>query len=326
MRNPLGVTLVLATLGVATLALVGCQAPPDVPVEQRPLYKLTERQTGDAIASLQATQPDLRERLVTLARRNVGQPYDIYLLGEAPFERIDPQPVYNLRKSDCVVFTEHMLAMSLSDNFPQFMGVLQRIRYKDGQIGCVTRNHYTEADWNKNNGWLLREITAEVDPQAPTYPIKVDRAKFFQKTFKLKTDLAVEQLQEPFVPYAHMPEVRGKLRTGDIVNFVKGNGPQSAWVHHLGIVEVRDGIVWVIHSAEPRVVREPIDAFIARAVDAREKLIAKKKPYGLGFKFHRLHDDPWANLRAIDGPDAPRVTVPETSPITWPDYVKSIAP
>jgi hypothetical protein len=308
----------LLSLTLAT-SLVGCKA--DVPVEQRPLYRLTEKQTGDAIAQLHASQPDLQQRVVTLAKRNVGQPYDIYLLGESPFERIDAQPVYNLRESDCVVFTEHMLAMALSNDFPQFLSVLQRIRYKDGAIGVRTRNHYTEADWNKNNTWLLREITSELDPKPASYVNKADRKKFFAERYKLQTNFAVETSTEPYIPYDHMPDVRGQLRTGDIVNFVKGTSPTSAWVHHLGIVEVSDGIVWIIHSTEPKVRREPIDAFIARAVNDRDVLKAKKKPYGFGFKFHRLHDDPWSNLRAIDGPDAPKVSVPADSPISWKDFV-----
>lgn len=303
-----------------TFALTGCQAQV-VPVEQRPLYQLTEKQTEAAMIAARKSEPDLRQRLVALANRNIGQPYQIYLLGEAPFDMTDPQPVFNLEKSDCVVFTEHMLAMSLSDSFPQFLSVLQRIRYKDGHISCVTRNHYTEADWNKNNTWLLREITTEIDPKALAYPIKTDRAAFFARTFNLKTDIPVEVGQEAYIPYDHMPEVRGQLRTGDIVNFVKGTSPKSAWVHHLGIVEVRDGTVWIIHSTDPRVRREPIDEFIGRAVDARDDLISKKKPYGLGFKFHRLNDDPWANLRAIDGPDAPKVTVPANSKVSWQEFV-----
>ena len=88
-----------------------------------------------------ATEPDLRKRILHLARKNIGQPYELYLLGEMPFEPYDPQPIYCLGKSDCLVFTEHTYAMALSHNWPSFMRMLQRIRYRDGHLGVATRNH-----------------------------------------------------------------------------------------------------------------------------------------------------------------------------------------
>jgi hypothetical protein len=69
-----------------------------------------------------------------------------------------------------------------------------------------------------------------------------------------------------------------------------------------------DGTVNIIHSAEPAVREESFARFIAHA---REKAAAPgAKQRLVGFKFLRLADDPMANLRKIDGPDAPRVTLP----------------
>jgi hypothetical protein len=127
-----------------------------------PLYQFTEPEVGAYLAHLHAAEPDLRKRIVHLARKNLGQPYELYLLGEAPFETHDPQPLYCLTKSDCLVFTEHTLAMALSRDWTGFMRLLQRVRYRDGQIGVVTRNHFTESDWNPSNRWLARDITAEL--------------------------------------------------------------------------------------------------------------------------------------------------------------------
>ena len=132
------------------------------PLLDKPLYKFTEAEVDLYLRYLQASEPDLRRRIVHLARKNIGQPYELYLLGEMPFEPYDPQPLYCLGKSDCVVFTEHTYAMALSDDWPSFMTMLQRIRYRDGQIGVATRNHYTEADWNVSNGWLVHDITSRV--------------------------------------------------------------------------------------------------------------------------------------------------------------------
>src|SRR5436190_13548477 len=131
----------------ATCKRIGLDANEIGKLAEKPLYKCTEAEVDKYLQFLSATEPDLRMRIVHLARKNIGQPYELYLLGEMPFEPYDPQPIYCLGKSDCLVFTEHTYAMAMSHNWPGFMRLLQRIRYRDGQLGVATRNHYTEADW-----------------------------------------------------------------------------------------------------------------------------------------------------------------------------------
>ena len=60
----------------------------------KPLYKFTEAEVDRYLQFLSATEPDLRKRILHLARKNIGQPYELYLLGEMPFEPYDPQPIY----------------------------------------------------------------------------------------------------------------------------------------------------------------------------------------------------------------------------------------
>ncbi|MBI2755022.1 MAG: DUF1460 domain-containing protein [Betaproteobacteria bacterium] len=256
-----------------------------------------------------------------LARKNLGQPYELYLLGEMPFETYDPQPLYCLGKSDCLVFTEHIYAMALSRDWSGFMRLLQRIRYRDGRIGVATRNHYTEADWNPSNRWLVRDITAELaGGRAVRFDEKIDRAKFLLGRYGLKTALPVEDHHDSFIPVAEIARALPHLRDGDFVNVVRTavgpDSPQagifggSAWVGHTGLIaHGPDGAVHLIHSAEPAVREEPLAEFIARSVAAGRAPGAKQRL--VGFKFLRLQDDPLANLRQLDGDQAPRVTLPD---------------
>src|SRR5262245_36458750 len=182
--------------------MLAALAPSTQPSVSPPLYQMSERQIADLLPQWQREIPDLHQRVVAIARRNLGQPYELYLLGEAPFETIDPQPIYCIGKSDCVVFVEHTLAMALSDNFPQFMAMLQRIRYSDGEIGVRTRNHYTEADWNKNNRWLLREITDEIGGgNVASFSQKIDRTKFFKDRYKIDVPRPIQEIRESYIPY-----------------------------------------------------------------------------------------------------------------------------
>jgi len=310
------------TISLLTLLL----APTTQPSAQPPIYQMRTAQVAEQLPRWQKDVPALNERVVAVARRNLGQPYELYLLGEAPFETIDAQPVYCIGKSDCVVFVEHTLAMALCDSFSQFMAMLQRIRYANGHIGVQTRNHYTEADWNVNNRWLLREITTDLaGANAGTFSQKVDRQKFFKDRYKLDTTMAVQAIVEPYIPYAKIAGLKSQLRSGDVVNFVTGAGG-AAWVGHVGLVAIdsNTGGVNLIHSTPPCVREEPIEQYIARASENAAEKDAAAKPRFIGFKFLRLTNDPWANLRKIDGPAAPRVTVPEGSTIRWEQFIQGL--
>lgn len=308
----------LACVAVALLA--GCSSG------SKPTYQMSPREVDAKLQSLAATtQPALPERAIALARQNLGQPYDLYLLGEAPFETIDPQPVYNLQKSDCVVFLEHTLAMSLSSDFPSFLRMLERIRYANGEIGVRTRNHYTEADWNPNNAWLMEEITDAVGPTTRPYTQKVNRQRFFKKRYKIDVPTPVQTITQSYIPDEAIASVSG-LRTGDVFNSVKGSPTGGGeFVHHVGFIAVMpDGAVHMIHSTEPRVREQTIESYIA-AARKREARVATTRPAEAvhkGFKFFRLHEDALDRLRAIDGAAFPRVSVPDATPIPFQTFVE----
>jgi hypothetical protein len=314
-------SIILLVVSLDAMAASAPKPPELAPLLAKPLYQFNETETGFYLAHLQATEPDLRKRIVHLARKNIGQPYDIYLLGELPFETYDPQPIYCLTKSDCLVFTEHIYAMALSREWTGFMRLLQRIRYRDGRLGVATRNHYTEADWNVSNRWLVRDLTTELaGAKAVPFAQKIDRAKFLLNRYGLTAPAPIEDFRDTFIPLEVLDLALPQLRDGDFVNVVRASiAPGghanteiyggNAWVGHTGFVSHGpDGTVNIIHSAEPAVREESIAQFIAHA---REKAAAPgAKQRLVGFKFLRLADDPLANLRQLDGPDAPRVTLP----------------
>ena len=289
----------------------------------KPLYQFTEAEVGAYLGPLQSREPDLRKRILHLARMNLGQPYELYLLGEAPYETYDPQPIYCLGKSDCLVFAEHMYAMALSRNWSEFMQVLQRIRYRDGKLGVATRNHYTEADWNISNRWLVTEVTAEIaGPTAVKFHERIDRSKFLLGRYKLKASFPIEEHHDAYLPYAEIARAAAVLRDGDFVNVVRGivksGAPVndtfggSAWVGHTGLVaHGPDGTLHIIHSADPMVREETMAQFIARETAHNAERDATGKARLLGFKFLRLNDDPWKQLREIDGAKAPYVVLPD---------------
>jgi len=245
----------------------------------QPLYTFTEDQVDQYLKYLQSTEIDLHARVIHLARKNIGQPYELYLLGEFPFEAYDPDPIYCLDKSDCVVFSEHMYAMAFAKDWWSFLANLQRIRYRDGEVGMVTRNHYTIADWDRNNRFLFDDITADVGGDKTAKLTQTcRRAKFFAK-FDIGQDIPDEPIVDTYIPKEDVPSILSKLKAADFVNIIRGD-KQSQWAGHVGLIAIdKDGTVNFLHSAGKAVREQPLVDYIQN--DKR----------CVGVKFLRLRDD-----------------------------------
>lgn len=280
----------------AVLRFTGCEspqrhapgpAPAPPPAVQRdlaalPLYQFTSVEFDRYLAALAARPGDLRQRVVHLARKNLGQPYEMYLLGEFPYELHDPDPLFNLARSDCLTFVEHTCAAALADGFWSYLRNLQRIRYRDGVISMLTRNHYTEADWNPNNEFLLEDLTDRLAPQdAPAHlPLRatIRRAAFF-KQFGIGQDTPDQPFLGTFIPTANVPRILSALCDADIIEIVRGDD-DSQWVGHVGFfVRGADGAANLLHSAHPQV----------REQDLLEYLASNKRCVGI--KVLRLRPD-----------------------------------
>ncbi len=253
------------------------EARPLKDLAKAPLYTFHEKEVDQYLRHLQTRLKTPLARLAHLARKNIGQPYEIFCLGEYPFETYDPDPLYCLDRSDCVTFTEQMYAMALSRSWEGFFAMLQRIRYKDAQIGVATRNHYTAADWNVNNAWLFEDVTEKVGGKTETFSMNVDRARMLKKQFGLDTQIPKEAFRTSYLPTPSLAPVYPNLREGDIVEVIKGKG-SSRWVGHVGLfVRGPEGAPHFLHSTAPKVREESLPGYAARG---------KGKVFG--FKFLRL--------------------------------------
>lgn len=288
-------TRIAALLLAAMLA--GCASVPSQQAASTPqpkqLYQMSPLEADSYIAQMQQAEPDLRKRIAAIGRRNIGQPYMLNLLGEYPYELHDTLPMFSLTQSDCVVFAEHTYAMALSRNWKEFFWMLQRIRYKDGVIGVATRNHYTEQDWNINNGWLLTDATRELAGDfVAAYPLHVDRQRFLKTRHNTEVSLPVQDSTEYYIPKERLSDVLGKLNDGDFVNIISTRDG-AYWASHVGlVVKAADGKRMFLNSAEPQVREESFDQFLARTAEreARNAAAGKNGQKLAGFKFLRLND------------------------------------
>jgi hypothetical protein len=265
-------------------------------LDQRPLYTFNEGEVDAYLKGLANKIPSVTERVIHLGRKNIGQPYEIYLLGEYPFETYDPDPLYCLSKSDCLVFTEHMYAMALSNNWWEFLQTLQRLRYNAGQIGMVTRNHYTVADWDRNNGFLFEDITTKLGAGQVHVDLNqtLNRSRFL-KQFNLGQDIPDEPVHDTYIPKQRVGEITGELRSGDFVNIIRGS-TESQWCGHTGLIAIGDdGTANFLHSARPTVREQSLVGYI----------MGDKRCVGI--KILRLREDAEA-IMAKSRDDGDRVT------------------
>lgn len=265
-----GSVCILAATVVSVLVLsTACSpaartAPAASTQPAKKLFEYSERELDAYLQSQSGTKLTVPQRAAQCAKQLIGQPYKLYLLGEFPHELIDPDPLYCLSASDCVTFVEHVYAMALGDDWQSFFDALLRLRYKDGKVGMLTRNHFTEADWNINNAWVFEDVTRSIAPKSiiPMHQA-VDRASFFRK-YNIGQDIPIEPFETTFLPGNAVKNAQAQLKTGDIIEIVRGTA-EAPFVGHMGLIAGRDtrGRPMLIHSADPKVREEPLLDYLA---------------------------------------------------------------
>lgn len=106
----------------------------------------------------------MTERLNWLSEHFQGKVYVLGSLGEGPNARYDQFPRYRTDAFDCDTYVNTVLALALANSLTDFQGCIKDLRYKDGQVSYINRNHFTSIDWNKNNQnrGILKDITLSI--------------------------------------------------------------------------------------------------------------------------------------------------------------------
>jgi hypothetical protein len=188
---------------------------------------------------------DLRitDRINLYSEMFLETPYSWTATGDGPYALLETYPLVNFQETNCMVYCEHVLALSISDSWDNFFNNLQQIRYKDGLIGMKTRNHYTMADWLPENNWILDNVSAKVGGE---YTASMTRTISHENFFKGKgmDDLRYIKLDRSitveYVPMEHMADVKSRVKDGDIVAMLYANKDNVFSAHMLMIVEKDD--------------------------------------------------------------------------------------
>ena len=176
----------------------------------------------------------------------LGAPYLNDPLGEGVPP--DTDPLFRDDAFDCVTFVETVLAGGDA-------GKLIQIRYRDGDVDFVNRNHFMETDWLGNNSDLVENVSKLYGKTALRH-IVIDKQNWFRVVHNIDVNVPVQVADLEYIPYENL----GPIYPSEpmIVLFISGQDEKSdkigtdLAVRHVGFL-LPNGMLRHASSANGRV-------------------------------------------------------------------------
>lgn len=185
--------------------------------------------------------------------------------------------VLRLDGVDCFTLLDTVEALRRTSSFGGFKEALRRIRYREGRVDFLSRNHFF-SEWEEANSAHLRDVTALVGGE---------NVRRVEKHLNRKKDGAlylpgypVKKREIACIPPEAVDEtVLARLQSGDYV------GIYSPWpgldVSHVGIVAKREGKVFLRHASSRSHPRKVVDQELTSYLGGRKGLIVYR-PVSIG--------------------------------------------
>lgn len=243
------------------------------------LHQAQPEQLSAFAAGLQASGLQFGARVEAVARAGLATPYADGPLGEGPEGLYDTDPLVDFGRVDCVTFVEQTLALAATSSYEEAAGLLQDIRYSDGQIGFETRNHFMVADWAANNGFC-QDVTAQLGIATQEVARVIDKAAFFRRVdaAALGQDAEPRLVTLEYLPAAAASKAAKALPSPALVVFIG----KVDWLFalHCGLFIREDGGQRLYHASS-----KAGKVVAADFVD----YVSESSRY-LGFTVYRLHE------------------------------------
>ncbi len=198
-------------------------------------------------------------------RSFLGVPYANSPLGEgiAP----DADPLIRFDVFDCTTFVETVLARA-------DVGKLNKIRYKNGQVDFLNRNHFIESDWLINNSDVVQNVSKKYAPTAVRHVV-IDKQAWFKKVHNIDFNLTPVAIDLEYIPYAYASDI--KINKMMIVLFVADKpkirdkiGTDLA-VFHMGLL-MPDGVLRHASSEQKQVIDVKFTEYVSQRIQDKTNL------------------------------------------------------
>lgn len=133
----------------------------------------------------------------TIGDKYIGASYVADPLGEmrAP----DTDPLIRTDAFDCTTFVETALANG-------DVKKLNKIRYKNGKIDFMNRNHFIETEWIPNNSNIVYNASRKYGKTALRH-VMIDRASWMRRVHNIESGDAVTEADLVYIPYANIDKI-----------------------------------------------------------------------------------------------------------------------
>jgi len=239
---------------IITLLIVtqlGCSK--DLAPSQK-IYEMSNFEIDQLLTEISQKPLTITQRINYYSEMFLGMPYNLTCTGDGPYALYEPRPLVNFNQTNCMVFCEHVLALSISDSWDNFFNNLQQIRYRDGIIGIRTRNHYTMADWLPANSWLLDDVSRQVGGQyTQTTTRTISHKTFFLEKgiTDMRYVLPDREITVDYVPREDLLKVKKNVRPGDILALIFADKTDIFSAHMLMIAE-KNGQIYIRESSSSK--------------------------------------------------------------------------
>lgn len=114
----------------------------------------------------------------------------------------DTDPLIRFDAFDCVTFVETSLADGDVEK-------LTKIRYKNGEINFLNRNHFASSDWMQNNKDIVKNVSADYGKTAVRTAI-IDKQNWLKKTHNMDVQVPKQRIDIEYIPYADITDILPK--------------------------------------------------------------------------------------------------------------------
>jgi len=222
--------------------------------EAAPIAQLTNVEIDQLLTEISQKSMTITERMNYFSEMFLGVPYADNCTGDGPYALYETEPLVNFQATNCMVFCEHVLALSISDSWDNFFNNLQQIRYRDGVIGIRSRNHYTMADWRPENSWLLEDVSRTIGGENTQTVTRTISHKTFLKGRGVE-DLRYVQpdrkISIELVPIRTLLSIKSRIKPGDILVLIFAN-KTDIFAAHMVMAAGKDGILYIRESSNSR--------------------------------------------------------------------------
>lgn len=146
----------------------------------------------------------MSERIDWFSEHFKDSRYILGSLGEGSHARYDQYPSYRIDAFDCDTYVNTVVALALANSLQGFQHCMKLLRYKNGTVCYIKRNHFTSIDWNANNQQrgILKDITTSIvdqqnKPVAQSVTTLINKPNWYAhktlKDIRLITESDVEQ-------------------------------------------------------------------------------------------------------------------------------------